>query len=216
MKIRGNRIEIDEIECALLALDGVREAVVVAREGRSGDQRLVAYVVPVGGRAPTVTELRRALAKTLPEQMIPSAYVVLDALPLAPNGKVNRRELPAPGQSRPDLEVPYVAARTPFEKALADIWSSALAVGPIGIHDNFFDLGGNSLLATRIMSRVLHSFHVEMAMSGLFAKPTIQELALAILEKLAQQAGSKGVHRLCPDAESPPGGTASRMHGIGR
>ncbi len=195
VKISGYRIEVDEIEMALLELAEIKETVVVAREDVPGDptaplrtgQRLVAYLVPNRQPAPTVSELRRLLAERLPDYMIPSAFVTLDALPLAPNGKVDRQRLPAPGRARPELEAAYVAPRTHLEEVLARIWREVLNLDQIGIHDNFLELGGSSLQATQVISRVLKAFRVELSLRSLFRAPTVAEMALSVQNQAAQK-----------------------------
>src|SRR5262245_12217195 len=184
VKVRGYRIELGEIEAVLSRHPGVLEAVVVARED-APDRRLVVYVVYRQGVDISMNELRSFLKQKLPVYMIPSVFVVLDALPLSPNGKVDRKALPAPDQSRPELEQGYQAPRTPMEERLAEIWREVLKLERIGIHDNFFDLGGHSLLATQVISCVRAAFQTEVALRTLFEKPTVAELANAIL---AQQA----------------------------
>jgi amino acid adenylation domain-containing protein len=180
VKIRGHRIEMAEVEMALLNLAAIAAAVVMPREDRPGDQRLVAYFVPHKYPTPTVTALRRALAETLPDYMIPSTFVALEALPLAPNGKIDRRALPAPNQARPELEVPFLAPQTPLEEQLAAIWAEVLNLDRVGIHDNFLELGGDSLLATQIIARVHTVLRVEMSASDFFETPTIVGLAQVI------------------------------------
>jgi len=180
VKIRGFRIELGEIEAALLKHDSVREAVVVAREAAAGDLRLVAYLSGVDGNVPAVPELRAYLKETLPEHMIPSLFVALERLPLTPNGKVDRKALPAPEQSRPDTGEGYVAPRGPVEEMLAGIWSEVLGAERVGAEDNFFDLGGHSLLVTQVASRVRTAFGVELPLRALFENPTIAEAALAL------------------------------------
>ena len=177
VKIRGYRIELGEIEVALAHLPGVREAVVLAREDEPGDKRLVAYVVPAGETAPSPDELRDGLRGALPEYMVPTAFVLLEALPVTANGKLDRRALPAPQWS---AAVEFEAPRTPVEKVLAGIWSEVLGVPEVGREDDFFDLGGHSLLATQMVSRVRESFGVEVALRTLFERPTLAELAEAI------------------------------------
>jgi amino acid adenylation domain-containing protein len=160
VKIRGHRIELPEIELALREVAGAREVVVVARPGPSGDQRLVAYIA--GAAASTLTaDLRRLLRDRLPEPMVPSAFVVLEKLPLTPNGKVDRKALPAPEEAaaRADAAADavadgFVAPRTPTEQAVAEIWTQVLGVARVSIYDNFFDLGGHSLLSTQVMHHI--------------------------------------------------------------
>ena len=197
-KVRGFRVEPGEIEAALRQHAAVRENVVVARENGQGSHHLVAYVVAAHEPAPTVSELRGFLEEKLPEYMVPSAFVLLDVMPLTPHGKVDRRALPAPDGTRPELNKPFVAPRTPTEKLLAEIWAQVLGVEPIGVQDNFFDLGGHSLLATQIMFRLRDTFQAEISLRTLFEKPTIEDLALAVEEILLDE-----IERLSEDeAES--------------
>ncbi|MGH7829001.1 MAG: non-ribosomal peptide synthetase, partial [Candidatus Binatia bacterium] len=143
VKIRGFRIEPGEIEAVLTQHPAVREAVVIKREESAGDGRLVAYIVPQGEPSPTLAELRGFVKSRLPDYMIPSAFVTLHSLPLSPNGKLDRRALPVPGPNRPEVET-FVPPRTPVEELLAMIWAQILKVDRVGMHDNFFDLGGHS------------------------------------------------------------------------
>lgn len=182
VKVRGFRIEPGEVEAVLRAHPAVQETVVLAREEVRGAKRLIAYVVVNGTVPPAVGELRNFLRTELPEYMVPSAFVFLDTLPLTPNGKVDRQALPAPDQSRPELEIPFMSARTPIEKTLSSIWLEAFKLERIGIHDNFFDLGGHSLLATQVISRVREALQMELPLRRLFEKPTIYGLALSIEE----------------------------------
>ena len=176
VKIRGYRIELGEIEAVLGQHPAVREAVVVAREDRSGDNRLVAYVVPRAS-VPETGELRHFLRDKLPEYMIPAVFVMLEALPLTPNGKVDRQALPAPEQTGHRLRKGFVAAHTPIEQTLTEIWAEVLGIQPIGIHDNFFELGGHSLLATQITSRLRSWSGREYPVRVLFERPTVADLA---------------------------------------
>nr|QEO73764.1 AMP-dependent synthetase and ligase [uncultured bacterium] len=187
VKIRGFRIEIGEIESVLSRHEGVREAVVVAREDGPGDKRLVAYLTAANGTTPAVGELRRHILQSLPEYMIPSVFVPLAEMPLTANGKVNRRALPAPASTRADGAVARVAPRTHVEKGLADIWSQLLGLDAVGIHDNFFELGGHSLLATQLVSQVRETFQVELPLRSIFERPTVAELA-ALTEESARAA----------------------------
>jgi acyl-coenzyme A synthetase/AMP-(fatty) acid ligase/acyl carrier protein len=177
VKIRGFRIELGEIEAVLGQHAGVRDAVVLVREDEPGDKRLVAYVVAAAdAAAPVFSELRSFLSEKLPEYMVPSAYVVVDEIPLTPNGKVDRRALPAPDEARPELEGVYVAPRGELEEAVAGIWAEVLKVERVGIHDNFFELGGHSLLVTQVVSRLRKSLQVELPLRSLFETPTVAEL----------------------------------------
>src|SRR6185436_9864530 len=171
VKIRGFRIEPGEIEAALVAQPGVREAVVLAREE---PRRLVAYVV---GDA-SADALRQALRERLPDHMVPAAFVMLAALPLTPNGKVDRKALPAPEQ-RGSAES-HLAPRTPVEEVLAGIWAELLGLERVGTADDFFALGGHSLLATRVTSRLRSAFGVELPLRDLFEAPKLADLAARV------------------------------------
>jgi amino acid adenylation domain-containing protein len=181
VKVRGFRIELGEIEAALSQHPSVREALVIAREDGIGEKRLVAYLVLTeDGGAQSISELREYLKKQLPEYMLPTAFVLLSEMPLTPNGKINRRALPAPDDSRGELEKDYVAPRTELEREVAAIWQEVLGVERVGVYDNFFELGGHSLLATQVMSRVRESLRVEVALRSLFETPTVEGLAQAV------------------------------------
>jgi amino acid adenylation domain-containing protein len=193
VNLRGFRIELGEIEKALEDHRAIRHAVVVAKEDTPGDTRLVAYVVvdrqavPTSHEpVPTISALRSFLQTKLPDYMVPSAFVWLDALPLMPNGKINRRALPIPDPARPELDEAFVAPCTPTEEMLAGLWANVLGVEAIGVHDNFFDLGGHSLLAVQVISRLRDALQVEVPLRALFEAPTVAGLALYI--ETAQQA----------------------------
>ncbi len=177
VKIRGFRVEPEEIEAVLVEHPNIRAAVVIAHEYLPGNKRLVAYVVASQEPAPGVGELRDYLKKRLPEYMVPPSFLMLDELPVMPNGKVNRQALPALDQLRPDLETKLVDPRTPIEETLAGIWARVLGVERVGINDNFFELGGHSLLATQAISRVREAINVEVSLRHLFEHPTITGLA---------------------------------------
>ncbi len=183
VKVRGFRVEPGEVEAALLAHPGVREAVVVARE-----ERLVGYVVPREGEAPP-SELRAHLRARLPEHMVPAAVVALDALPLTPNGKLDRRALPTPESA--GAEEAYVPPRTPTEAVLAGIWTEVLGVERVGAHSGFFDLGGHSLLAMRVASRVHEATGAELPMRAVFEAPTLEELAAEVDARLRAEGGTQ-------------------------
>ncbi|MET0396001.1 MAG: amino acid adenylation domain-containing protein, partial [Longimicrobiaceae bacterium] len=174
VKLRGYRIEPGEIEAALREHPAVRDAVVVVREDAPGDRRLVGYVVAEGA-ALSPGELREHLGGRVPEHMVPGAFVALDSIPLTPNGKLDRRALPAPRWCAG--EEGYVAPRTPAEEVLAGIWAEVLGVGRVGVRENFFELGGHSLLATRVVSRIRETLAVELPLRGLFEAPTVAGLA---------------------------------------
>ncbi len=180
VKVRGFRIELGEIEAVLGSHPEVQDGVVVVREDVPGDKRLVAYLVPRDGSEPTPGELRSYLKQKLPEYMVPSAFVTLEALPLSPSGKVDRGALPVPDKSRPELEQVYVAPRNEREQKLAEMCAELLGVERVGVYDNFFDLGGHSLLATQFISRLREAFRIELPLRILFESPTVAGLAEAI------------------------------------
>jgi surfactin family lipopeptide synthetase A len=175
VKIRGFRVELGEIENTLSQHSGVAETVVIAA-GNNGNKSLVAYFVPER-KVPTQSELRTFLKDRLPDYMVPSAFVMLEAMPLNPNGKVDRRKLPAPQAADLDLEDRFVAPRDTLESQLANIWETILAKHPIGVHENFFELGGHSLLAVRLMHRIEQTFGKRLPISTLLHAPTVEALA---------------------------------------
>jgi len=179
VKVRGYRVEPGEVESALLAHPHVREAVVVARDDGPGRQRLVGYVVPVAageGHAVPPGELREHLRRLLPEYMVPSAFVLLESLPLTPSGKVDRRALPAP-ERRPEPGRADQPPRNPLEAQLCAIWQEVLGLDRVGVKESFFELGGHSLLATQVVSRIRDACQVALPLHALFELPTVAELA---------------------------------------
>ena len=201
VKIRGYRVEVGEVEMALVDIEGVKEAVVVARENRPGENSLVAYFVPSGKPAPSVSTLRRVLAEQLPDYMVPSAFVVLDALPLTGTGKVNLTALPEHSRTRPELETPFLSPRTPVEEALAQIWAEVLSLDQVGVDDNFFELGGHSLAASRVISRVIKSFQLDLPFQSLFQAPTVADMAVIITENQAKKVGQEEMARMLAELE---------------
>ncbi|QSJ14562.1 amino acid adenylation domain-containing protein [Nostoc sp. UHCC 0702] len=177
VKIRGFRIELGEIEALLNQYLGVQETVVIAREDIPGNKRLVAYVVSQLKSATTVNELRNFLKEKLPEFMLPSAVVLLKEFPLSPNGKVDRKALPAPEEIRSDLIGEFVPPRTPVEEKLTQIWAEVLKVEKVGIYDNFFELGGHSLLTTQLLAKVKEAFNLDISLRSLLERPTVEGLA---------------------------------------
>ena len=187
IKIRGFRVELGEIEEALRNHPGITDSVVVLFEDEAGDKRLVAYVVPAGESQLTLTELRSFLKAKLPSYMLPAALETIAALPLMPNGKIDRRALPEPQQVRPETGESFVAPRTLMEALLASAWCEALKLERVGVHDNFFELGGHSLLAARVVSNLRNTMQIEVGMVDVLRSPTISELA-ALLEARSPRA----------------------------
>ena len=179
IKLRGYRIELEEIEAALQHHPEIREAVVVCREEPPGEKQLVAYVVP-SAESVTSGELRTALQRRLPPYMVPAVFVLLPQLPLTPNGKVDLRALPQPDAGDRMPGVSYVAPRTDLERQLAHIWQEVLKLERVGIHDNFFELGGHSLLATQLIWRISEHFAIKLPIQQLFEQPTIAELSSTV------------------------------------
>ncbi|HEX6292324.1 MAG TPA: amino acid adenylation domain-containing protein, partial [Herpetosiphonaceae bacterium] len=205
VKIRGFRIELGEIEAVLSQHPAVDDRVVLAREDLRGEKRLVAYVVPrkepgaLWAHKEADSEescslfsvldsaaLRQHVGARLPAYMVPSAFVLLDALPVTPNGKLDRKALPVPDWSRSDLADSFIAPRTPLEAEVAAIWADVLKLDRVGIHDNFFTLGGHSLLAVQLVARLRDRFGVELPLRSLFEMPTVAELAAAIAQRTAE------------------------------
>jgi amino acid adenylation domain-containing protein len=185
VKIRGFRIELGEIEVALKEHPLVRDAVVLVREdspsessaSRQTDKRLVGYLVVESQPGPDTAELRRYLKERLPDYMVPAAFMTLESLPLTPSGKLDRKALPAPDQTRPELEHALVEPRTKTEETVASIWRELLRLDQLSVHHNFFELGGHSLIATQLVSRVRQAFGVELPLDEVFRASTVATLA---------------------------------------
>jgi amino acid adenylation domain-containing protein len=203
VKIKGYRIEVVEIETALLKHDAIKKAAVWPWEDGSGNRRLVAYLVLDGQETPAVTELREMLLESLPAYMIPSYFMAVDALPLAPNGKLNRRALPVPDTSRPKLENPFVPPGKPVEEKLAEIWRAVLGFDEVGIQDNFSDLGGESLMAVQILNRIQAAFGRNLPLSTVFQFPTIEKMA-NILEQPEHLPSLSSLVPIQPEGSKPP------------
>lgn len=210
VKIRGVRVEPGEIESALTKLPGVRECAVIATANGTSDRRLVAYVVAQSGWSMDASDLRMRLKEKLPDYMVPSAFVVLDELPLTSSGKLNRRALPAPAISDRKAELTGAAPRTPTEKLLAGIWREVLGVAHIGIHENFFDLGGHSLLAGRLFAQVEKRFGRRWPLATLFQAPTIAQFAATIEKEWSPKWSS--LVAIKPNGSKPP---FFCVHGLG-
>ena len=187
-KIRGFQVEIAEVERVLLRHDGVKETIVIVQADHAGERRLVAYCVPQAWPGITVSELRRGLRKTLPEYMIPSAFVMLAAMPTTPAGKLDRHGLPLPDDTRPALDTLYAAPRNPIEEKVVKIWADVLRLKQVGINDSFSDLGGHSLAATQVISRIIMEFKVELPIKFLLDSPTVAEMAAAIAKHIGTMA----------------------------
>jgi acyl carrier protein len=175
VNIRGFRVELNDVESVLLQHDSIQKCAVILRQTDSSDARLAAYLVTAADLSNSL--LRTFLRDRLPDYMVPVDYIFLDALPLTPAGKVDSRALPAPDNSRPDLEVAYVAPETPSETAVASIWMELLKLDNVGVHDDFFDLGGHSLLASTMLFRLREMTAIEVPLRVLFDAPSIAALA---------------------------------------
>jgi acyl-coenzyme A synthetase/AMP-(fatty) acid ligase/acyl carrier protein len=183
VKIRGFRIELGEIEALLASHPQIWETVVLVWDDTAGDKRLVAYIVPQPEITIIIDEIRQFLKAKLPDYMVPNAFVILEALPLTANGKIDRRALPPPNL---DISDKYVAPSTPIEEILVNIWSEVLKVEKVGINDNFFELGGHSLLATQLVAQIRDRLKIELPLRQLFNTATLAELAQGI-EQLKQE-----------------------------
>ncbi|MBJ7311023.1 amino acid adenylation domain-containing protein, partial [Rugamonas sp. CCM 8940] len=199
VKIRGYRIELGEIEARLAQCDGVREAVVLAREDQPGDKRLVAYL---SGEPGSPAELRAELGRHLAEYMLPAAFVTLDSMPLTANGKLDRKALPAPDMTAMATHS-YAAPQGELEQAIAAIWQTLLGVERVGRHDDFFALGGHSLLAVRLMSRLNQALDVDIALRTLFSQPTLAGFAGLVAEQALQANCSNMVAIRTTGGEAP-------------
>jgi amino acid adenylation domain-containing protein len=204
VKIRGNRVEPGEVVAVLDQYPGIDRCAVVTREDVTGEKCLVAYLVQKDGANASVNALRDFLKQKLPDYMLPAGFVVLDKLPLTPNGKLDRHRLPAPDSVPSPLAPRYVAPRDSTERSLAKLWSDLLKLAEVGIQDDFFALGGHSLIATRLVSQIRREFGVEVSLRAIFENPTIERLAVKIAEQRAASMASEDVDELLKDLESLP------------
>lgn len=202
VKIRGFRVELGEVEAVLSKHPQINQAVAKVHGESAREKYLVAYFVPIVGETITVEQLRTFLTEQLPDYMIPSAFVEMESFPLTPNGKVNRRALPEPTTSRPELGQTFVAPRTPTEEILAGIWRDVLGLEQVGIYDNFFDLGGHSLLATQVIALTRKAFGIELPLLSLFESPAIAPLAQKIATAKAPDRQELSLKRL-PSQDEP-------------
>ena len=180
VKVRGYRVEIGEVEAVLLQHPAVKEVVAVGRAIPSGDTRLVAYVVPTTGQMPVVPEFRSFLQEKLPDYMLPSTFVMLPALPYTPHGKLDYGARPAPERRPPEFAAAYVAPKSAMEHRIAAVWQEVLGLEKVGVHDNFFDLGGHSLLLTQVHSRLQDILQKDIPIVDMFKHPTIHALVVYV------------------------------------
>lgn len=186
VKLRGQRIDLGEIESALRRHPDVRDAVVSLSDDRSGQKHLIGYLLAAAASVPQTASLQQFLKSKLPDYMVPGVFVVLDKFPLTPNGKINRKALPAPADT---TKKTFTPPRTATEEALAQIWASLLQLPRVGVHDNFFEIGGHSLLAMQFMARVRNAFQTELSLRDVLGAPTVAELAGVVDKKQDQPAG---------------------------
>ncbi|MGH7835364.1 MAG: non-ribosomal peptide synthetase [Candidatus Binatia bacterium] len=211
VKVRGNSVETAEVEAAVFEHKAVKEAVVTAIANESGDTRLIAYIAPAQNPPPSAAEVRDFLKQKLPDYMVPSAFVILDRLPTLPGGKIDRKALPIPDLSRRRLDNAYVSPRTPVEADLAKIWSEVLGIDRIGMHDSFLDLGGHSLAATRVVSRVIERFQLELPVKTLFDSPTVSHMAAVITHNQTKKAQPENLARMLRELEELSDEDARRL-----
>lgn len=190
VKIRGYRIELGEIEAALKEQQEIKQAVVIAREDRPGDKRLVAYLVATASTEPTTLELRTRLKRQLPDYMVPTAYVFLDQIPISDNGKIDRKALPLPAEIQSLQADTYIAPRNHFEEMLVGIWAEVLGVEQVGLDDDFFGLGGHSLAGVRLFAKIKKAYQVDLELAVLFEARTVRQLA-DVIRKAQQPTGAE-------------------------
>ena len=192
VKIHGYRIELAEIESLLSRHPSVRDVVVIATNDNFDDKILAAYIVPVEGQEPSTKDLRDYLGRQLPAYMIPSVFMMMDSIPLTGSGKVNRRLLPKPSAFGQDRQADFAKPQTPVEEVIAEIWAEILGGNQVSVRDSFFELGGNSLSAARLIARLRQTFPVDIQLRNLFGAPTVENLAVVIegllMEKIEQMS----------------------------
>lgn len=202
VKIRGNRVELEEIEAAILKDPSVKDCAVLFREDTPGDQKLIAYVVE-NGQHFSVSAIRRKLAGELPDYMIPASFVLMPALPLSPSGKTDHLALPIPGRERPEIDDRYIAPRGEMERLIVKMWQDILHIDSVGIDDNFFDLGGHSLLLVRLTNALKKAFNQNISVMRLFEHPTVRK-QVDFISGLLQANAKPSVEELkAPRSEGP-------------
>ena len=203
VKIRGFRVGLGEVETALMNHPDITEVAVVSLKRENDEERLVAYFVSVLRKpAPKISELRSFLKEKLPDYMIPSAFMLLDKMPLTPNGKIDRQALPPPDTVRPELDTAYAPPRTPLERQLAELWETVLGLERVGIYDNFFDLGGHSIAASRVVSHLMQALQLETPLQALLRSPTIAEMAEVITRSQTKQLSEAELNRILAELDS--------------
>jgi amino acid adenylation domain-containing protein len=211
VKIGGNRIQTAEIESALVAHPEIKEVHVVPRQNAHGEPQLIAYYKLEGTTDPKHFQLIRFLRDRLPGFMIPSLLMKVEEFPLTGNGKLDRNSLPTPSAARPDLDTKFVAPETPVERLVAKIWTELLSLDQVGVHDNFLDLGGHSLTATRLVSQIIKHFQLEIPLQFLFQSPTVAEMAAVITEHQARNPAQQQVESVLAELESLSDDEAERL-----
>ena len=202
VRVRGYGVETTEVEMALAEHKAIRDVAVVGFESAATETRLVCFYVPACKPGPSVSELRGHLVKVLPDYMIPSAFVSVDSLPLTPNGKIDRKSLPFFSNLRPRLDTPFAAATSAIEADLINSWVDALGIEQVGIHDDFFELGGNSLAATRVISRVIEKFKAELPLKTLFEFPTVAQMAKVIQQDRIRVGRAETLENILTELEA--------------
>jgi acyl carrier protein len=203
---RVNALSPNKQSLLALKLDKKGRAGGLAKTHEQAYKRLVAYIVPTPGHQPTNKQLLDTLKHKLPEYMIPSSFISLNALPIGPNGKVDRKALTKMEESPPSFGDDYVAPRTELERELTQLWADVLRVEKVGIHDNFFDLGGHSLLATQLISRIREAFLVDIPLRSIFEAPTVAGLSKIIVQQQIEQAGSEDLAEVLAQLDSSNNG----------
>jgi len=202
VKFRGHRIELGEIESLLVQHPALKAAVVVAHDEGSGNSRLAAYTIPLSGVSPSTEDLVKLVASNLPDFMVPDLFFQLSEFPLTPNGKVDRNALPKPDPIVRESQGGQSDPRTPIEEALVRIWGDVLNINPIGIQDNFFDLGGNSLSTIQICSRIRHDLNVDLPLRSVFRSPTVEGIAQEVENRILEQTDDASLEELLKEIES--------------
>ena len=210
VKIRGYRVELGEVERALLAHPEIQQAAVVASPGENAEPYLAAYLVPRRGDALAVDEIVGFLRNQLPDYMIPLRFSFLTSLPVS-NGKLDRKALPHLQKSRPEMNCPYQAPRSEIELTLSSIWSEVLGIDKVGIHDNFFALGGHSLAASRVVARIVEHVRLDLPLRALFDSPTVADMATVISTYQEKRLDEDGLSRLLEELENMSDEKARRL-----